>query len=284
MSASYTVLIPALNEEEGIVDVIKRVKNLQPTPAIIVIDDGSTDKTGEVAKAAGATVLRHPIPGGYGRSIKDGIRAASTDIIAITDADGTYPVERFPEMVKMIEEGHDMVVGARHGKHYRGSFFKMPARIVFKFLVEFTTGRHIPDINSGLRTFRKSEMQKFESDLCNGFSFTTTSTLIYLLTGKFVSYVPVDYGARTGVSKVHIVRDTLRTLQYITETIATYNPLKLFILMSGILALGAVVSVVEAFILHDLFFVLLGSVLLVGAFTTFGMGLLAHPKSVESKR
>lgn len=284
MSTSYTVLIPALNEEAGIVDVIRRVKKLSPTPDVIVIDDGSTDRTGELAKAEGATVLRHPIPGGYGRSIKDGIRAASTDIIAITDADGTYPVETFPTMVKMIQDGHDMVVGARHGKHYRGSFFKMPARIVFKFLVEFTTGRHIPDINSGLRTFRKSEMQKFEGDLCNGFSFTTTSTLIYLLTGKFVSYVPVDYGARTGVSKVHIIRDTLRTLQYITETIATYNPLKLFILMSGFLSILSVASIVEAVILEDLFFLLLASVLLVGAVITFGMGLLAHPKSVQNIR
>ena len=276
MSSSYSVIIPALNEEGGIAAVIDRLQALSPPPEIIVVDDGSTDRTGEIAKSKGVTIIRHPASGGYGRSLKDGLRAA-TELCAIADADGTYPLERIPELIASLEDGYDMVVGARSGKHYRGTIFKMPARIVFKWLVEFTTGRRVPDINSGLRVFRKTAVLHYEEDLCNGFSFTTTITLIYLLTGKFVLYIPIDYGVRSGRSKVRIVRDSLRTLQYITEVIVTYNPLKLFVLMSGILVLCALLSLTQFFVALDpFFFLLLATIFLVGAFIVFAMGLLAH--------
>lgn len=281
--SSYSVIIPALNEEGGIAAVIDRLQALSPRPEIIVVDDGSTDKTGEIAKSKGAIVIRHPSPGGYGRSLKDGLRAAKNELTAIADADGTYPVERIPELIESLEEGYDMVVGARHGKHYRGAFLKMPARIVFKWLVEFTTGRRVPDINSGLRSFRKTEVLKYDEDLCNGFSFTTTITLIYLLTGKFVRYVPIDYGARKGRSKVKIIQDSLRTLQYITEVIVTYNPLKLFVLMSSFLGFFVALSLIEFFIMLDPFFLLLASLFLIGGVLTFGMGLLAHIRMKSSR-
>ncbi len=276
MTPPYSVIIPALNEEGGIASVIDRLRSLSPVPEIIVVDDGSTDKTGDIAKAKGVIVLRHPAPGGYGRSLKDGMKAATNELVAITDADGTYPLERIPALITILADGYDMVVGARHGKHYRGSFLKMPARLIFKWLVEFTTGRRVPDINSGLRTFRKTEVLKYEADLCNGFSFTTTITLIYLLTGKFVHYIPIEYGARHGASKVRIIQDSLRTLQYITEVIVTYNPLKLFVLMSGFLGLFVVLSLVEFFIILDPIFLLFAALFFIGAFIVFGMGLLAH--------
>lgn len=278
MSSSYSVIVPALNEEAGIATVLDRLNALTPKPEVIVVDDGSTDKTGEIARSKGATVLRHPAPGGYGRSLKDGINAATHDIVMITDADGTYPIERMPEFLALMEQGFDMVVGARQGRHYRGSFFKMPARIVFKWLVEFATGRRIPDINSGLRAFRKSGVQPFEQDLCNGFSFTTTITLIYCLTGKFLTYVPIDYAARAGRSKVKIIHDTLRTMQYITEVIATYNPLKLYVLMSGVLAIFAALSIAEFFLFAEPFFLLFAALFFIGAFLVFAIGLGVRPR------
>ncbi len=275
---AYSVIIPALNEESGIAAVIDRLQALSPRPDIIIVDDGSTDRTGEIARSKGVTVIRHPSPGGYGRSLKDGIRAAVNDIVAITDADDTYPVERIPEFIEQIDSGFDMVVGARSGKHYRGSFFKMPARIVFKWLVEFATGRLIPDINSGLRAFRKSGVSPYEGDLCNGFSFTTTITLIYCFTGKFIRYIPINYASRSGTSKVRFVQDSLRTLQYITEVIATYNPLKLYILMSGILGFLAIICLVHFLIFLDPFYLMLASVFLIGAFIVFGIGLTTRPR------
>lgn len=273
---AYTVLVPALNEEQGIADVIRRLSTLQPKPEIIVIDDGSSDTTGDLARSAGAKVIVHPMSGGYGRSLKDGILAAGNDVIVITDADGTYPIERIPDLLKEFDKGHDMVVGARQGKHYRGTFLKMPARLVFKWLVEFTTGRRIPDINSGLRVFRKSTMLPYMNDLCSGFSFTTTITLIYCLTGKFIQYLPIDYAKRSGSSKVRIVRDSIRTLQYITEVIALYNPLKLFVLFAGILGFFALFSCIEFFFFAEPVLLFFASIFLIGAFILFGMGMQAH--------
>jgi polyisoprenyl-phosphate glycosyltransferase len=274
---SFSVIVPALNEQDGIASVLDRIAALHPKPEIVVVDDGSADRTADIARAHGAYVLVHPQTAGYGRSLKDGIGAAKHDTVVITDSDGTYPIERIPDLLRELEKGNDMVVGARHGKHYRGSFLKMPARLLFKWLVEFTTGRRIPDINSGLRVFRKSQVQPYFPDICNGFSFTTTITLIYCLTGKFVHYVPIDYGARTGSSKVRIIRDSLRTLQYILETITVYNPLKLFILLAGGLGSLAVLACLGAILFGDALLLLIAVLLLVGAVMVFSMGLLSHP-------
>lgn len=269
-----TVIIPAYNEEKGLSTVLDELHRLYPQTEIIVVDDGSLDRTAEVAKDKKATVVRHPMNIGYGRSLKDGIIAATNDIIVITDADGSYPIEKIGSLVSKLEEGFDMVVGARSGSAYRGSLLKMPARIVFKWLVEFATGRLIPDINSGLRVFRKSTVMKYFSDICDGFSFTTTITLIYMLTGKTVTYIPISYHQRVGHSKVRIVRDTLRTLQYITETMALYNPLKLFLLLSGVLLAISVLCFGIQFFYIDFISIILGSMSLVGSFIVFSLGLV----------
>jgi polyisoprenyl-phosphate glycosyltransferase len=271
--STYTVVIPAFNEEAAIGPVIDAVRALQGNPEVIVVDDGSTDATADIARKHGANVVRHPGNGGYGKSVMDGIAVARNDVIVLTDADGTYPIDRIPELVAKVEEGFDMAVGARSGPAYRGTFLKMPARIALKALVEFVTGRHIPDINSGLRAFRKSTVTPYFPNLCQGFSFTTTITLIYMLTMHLVVYVPIAYHKRVGHSKVRIIRDSLRTLQYVTEVVATYNPLKLFLLLSvacggtGVLLL--LISLFFAFGLLSL----LGSLLVLGAVLLFGMGL-----------
>ena len=240
-----SIVIPAYNEEGAIAPVIRALRALPIHAESIVVDDGSSDTTAAVAEAEGAVVVRHPMNAGYGASIKDGIRAATHNTILITDADGTYPISRIPDLLEMFTKGFDMVVGARQGRAYKGSFLKMPARIVFKWLVEFTTGRSIPDINSGMRVFRKQDVLPHFPEICNGFSFTTTITLIYMLTGKFVTYMPIDYGARVGRSKVKIFRDSLRTLQYIVECIVRYNPLKLFLLLAVVAFIwGALASIV----------------------------------------
>src|SRR5204863_6573813 len=134
--------------------------------------DGSTDDTGAVASGAGAQVVRHPHNLGYGRSLKDGIMAAKHDTIIITDADGTYPVERAPDLFKIYQSGFDMVVGARQGKYYDESLGKKLLRIILKNLTEFTTGREIPDINSGLRVFSRQDVVPYFQYLCETFSFT----------------------------------------------------------------------------------------------------------------
>lgn len=280
----FSVVVPALNEEAAIGPLIDRLKALPVVPEIIVVDDGSTDRTAEIAAAKGATIVTHPMSAGYGRSVKDGMIKAKNDVIVLTDADGTYPIEDIPKLVALFDHGYDMLVGARQGKHYRGTFLKMPARILLKWLVEFTTGRKIPDINSGFRVFRKSVALTYADDLCNGFSFTTTITLIYMLSGKFVDYMPIAYHARIGRSKVRIVRDSLRTLQYITEVIATYNPLKLYVLLSAALGGLGLLCLVTSIILFDFVFLLFGSIFITGAFILFGIGVHAHIGASEARR
>lgn len=233
-----SVIVPAYNEENAIVETIQQIDLVIQSLKIekyeiIIVDDGSQDKTRERALSQPAvSVISHPHNVGYGRSLKDGIAAAKYETIVITDADKTYPFESLNTLLTEYVKGFDMVVGARSGQFYKESFIKAPLRKVLKFLVEFTTGRKIPDINSGFRIFNRNTVIPYFSHLCDTFSFTTSVTLAYMMTGKFVSYVPIEYHQREGKTKVKLFRDALRTMQYILQAINYYNPIKLFILFS----------------------------------------------------
>ena len=199
-------VIPALNESVSITCTVETcllvASKCGLTDAeVIVVNDGSSDRTGELAHAAGARVINHPAPAGYGHSLKDGILAARHDTIVTLDADGTYPIERTSDLLADYKRGFDMVVGRRIGNHYRESAIKMPLRAVLRFMVEFTTGRPIPDVNSGFRVFSKNTSSVFFPRLSDRFSFSTSLTLAYLMSGKFVTYVDVDYGERVGQPK-----------------------------------------------------------------------------------
>ena len=187
-----SVVIPAYNEEDAIAETVQACQRELPKTGqpyeTLVVDDGSSDKTAEIAVAAGARVIRHLNNLGYGRSLKDGIRAATYDTIVITDADGTYPIDQIPSLVEIYREGFNMVVGARQGKNYSESINKGALRFILKHLVEFTAGRKIPDINSGLRIFSRREAVPYFSYLGDAFSFTTSITLAYMMNGMFIKY------------------------------------------------------------------------------------------------
>jgi glycosyltransferase involved in cell wall biosynthesis len=275
-----SVVIPALNEQDEIAATVARVKEIFrssgiETYEVVVVDDGSRDDTGIQAEQAGARVVRHPHNVGYGRSLKDGIRAARHDIIVINDADGTYPIEAIPELIACYNKGYDMVVGARSGKHYRESLLKMPLRWVLRWIVEFTANRSIPDINSGLRVFRRSTVLEYFDHLCDTFSFTTSLTLAYMMTGRFVAYVPVAYNKRVGASKVRLFRDSVRTLQYVVEAAIYYDPLKMFALMACIVLAASFASFVLALTigLNVFFYVGVGGI--ISSVLIFSLGLLA---------
>ena len=218
--ASISIVIPAYNEQNAIADTIAGVRRAFDATnheyEIIVVDDCSADRTRELALEAGAVVVTHPKNAGYGNSLLTGIRNAKHPWIGITDADGTYPVEELPSMLDEADRRElDMLVGARQGKHYRGSAVKSTARVGFKWLSEFVVGQRIPDINSGLRIMRRDMVLRFAPVLSGGFSFTTTITIIAFLTHHFVDYRPVAYHPRIDASHVRYVRDTLRTAQII---------------------------------------------------------------------
>jgi glycosyltransferase involved in cell wall biosynthesis len=275
-----SVVIPAYDEENGIELTIHSLHGVFKKSGfenyeVIVVDDGSSDSTGARARQAGARVVTHPHNVGYGRSLKDGIAAARHDVVVIADADGTYPVDRIPDLLQQYVQGFDMVVGQRTGNHYRESAIKAPLRRILKFLVEYTAGRKVPDINSGLRVFSRKSVQPYFQHLCDTFSFTTSLTLAYMLTGKFVTYVPIGYHERIGRTKVRLFRESLRTLQYIVQAIIYYNPLKIFLMMSALCLLFAGFSLAVAMIFQitSAFILSVGSILV--AMLVFALGLLA---------
>lgn len=275
-----SIVIPALNEEVAIQSTVHSLKDVLEKGAlipyeIIVVDDGSSDATASLAEAAGARIVRHPHNIGYGRSLKDGILAANHDMIVIADADGTYPLSDIPRLIQEYRKGFDMVVGARTGRHYRESLIKAPLRMILKSIVEFASTRKIPDINSGLRVFSRSTIIPYFNHLCDTFSFTTSMTLAYMMNGRFVHYIPIDYYERDGQTKVRLFRDSLRTMQYIVEAATYYNPLKIFALFSFFCLCLAAVSLIFALVLQlaSLFVLGVGAILL--SLLMLGLGLLA---------
>lgn len=275
MERAYSIVIPAYNEQEAIGKVLQDLLKGEPKDAfeIIVIDDFSSDNTASEAAKYSVRVFSNVQNFGYGYSLKRGIREAAHDNIIIMDADGSYPVHELSKLIKEYEKGFDMVVGARQGHHYRGSRVKQVARFFFKLLSEFSTGRRIPDINSGCRVFRKDLALRFFHTLSSGFSFTTTITLAFMLNAYSVSYVPIEYHKRTGKSKVHYVRDTLRSAQIIVEAITFYNPLKIFLLCGFLVLFSMLISMTLAF-----WSVWIALLFLIGACTSlmlFAVGLVA---------
>ena len=278
---SVSVLVPSFNEESSISQTVSDLEAGMNAAAvddyeIIVIDDGSTDDTQTIAGESGAKVVAHVHNLGYGSAIKSGLRAAGGDTIVIIDADGTYPAKSIGDLLEKFREGYDMVVGARRGIHYRGSHLKWPLRIALRWLVEWVTGREIPDINSGFRVFARENALNIQNQLSEGFSFTTTITLIYMMTGKFVGYLPIDYDQRIGQSKVVLWRDSIKTFSYILMTILYYAPMKIFTVMSGLcvaiagvsLAIGIVFELTTGFLMA------VGS--LIASLIVFALGLLAE--------
>lgn len=273
-----SIVIPVFNEEVGLEQVLKDIQAMMQREHIdyelIVVDDGSTDKSVALATGLDACVIKHPENIGYGASLKTGIMAAKHNWIVITDGDGSYDINAIPTLLNYLGDYH-MVVGARQGKVYSGSLLDNAARRVFRFLSEFATGRSIPDVNSGLRAFRKDIAVRFFDILGNRFSFTTTITLAFMQRGYFVKYVPVSYFERKGGSKVRHYRDTLRALQAIVQAMLYYNPLKLFLLPTSFLAISGIGFLASSLIMGNLLLLACGVALTAAAVVVSTLGLIA---------
>ena len=285
--AEVTVIIPAYNEGDVVYDTVKAINQAfigsGHTFEIIVVDDGSNDDTAQKASLAGAKVIRHPCNLGYGNAILTAVQKARYPLIALADADGTYPVAELPPMVTETDErGLDMLVGARSGEHYYGNWVKRIGRVVLKMLSEFTVGRKIPDINSGMRVIQREMVSKFAPALCGGFSFTTNITMIAFLTNRFVGYRQIDYYGRTGASKVSYLRDTLRTAQVLIAVILMFNPMKLYIpLTIAVLTSGVIALLICVLFPLGRIWVAFISAYLLTAFIIIGLAFLAEQRRVS---
>jgi glycosyltransferase involved in cell wall biosynthesis len=243
--SGLSVVIPAYNEAQGIEAVLVEIQRvLADDPSItawklpweiIVVDDGSQDRTAEIVERATAVspevrLVRHRHNTGYGAALKTGIRKARYDLVCITDADGTYPAIRIPSLIAgILERNMDMVVGARIGKQAAIPWMRRPAKWLISRLAEAVADEPIPDLNSGLRVFRRSIARRFFPLLSDGFSFTTTITLGMLVNGYALEYQPIEYFTRKGRSKIHPLYDPLRFVQLVLQIALYFAPLKVFL-------------------------------------------------------
>jgi len=231
MTKAVSLIIPAFNEESAVRQVILTARELLEQHGyraeIIIVDDGSTDGTARAAQSAGARVLQHRGNRGYGAALKTGITAAAHDVIAITDSDGTYPPKYLPAMLEELERA-DMVVGARVGKEVHIPFVRLPAKWVLRRLADYVSGSRIPDLNSGLRVFRRDMAMQYFPILPNQFSFTTTITLAMLCDNYAVSYIPIDYHKRKGKSKI-VPWDAGSFAILILRMAMLFRPLRVFL-------------------------------------------------------
>jgi glycosyltransferase involved in cell wall biosynthesis len=239
---SVSIILPAYNEKECILEEVRRLIDLLESSSLtfelIVVDDGSTDGTGEILEKAELNIklIHHEFNKGYGAALKTGVRNASYDTIVITDADGTYPNEMIPELVS-FSDTYDMVVGSRTAKNVKIPLLRRPAKWVITKLANYLSECKIPDLNSGLRVIKKHMIDKFFNLLPDRFSFTSTISLAMLVNGYSVKYVAIEYRKRTGRSKIRPIRDTLNFFQLIIRTVMYFRPLKVFVPLSLLLLL-----------------------------------------------
>ncbi len=251
LKAGVTLIIPCFNEERMIAETVRRsIKSLQATERafeILVVDDGSKDDSTHSLQTLigtpGVRLLRNGENSGYGYSLKRAVAEARHELIAIMDADGTYPIEQLPTLIDRMKDV-DMVVGARTGASVHVPILRRPAKWLLRKLAEYLAGRKIPDLNSGMRVMRRALVRRFVRLLPDGFSFTTTITLAMLTNGHEVRYIPIDYAPRVGKSSIRPVRDTLNFFGLIVRTILYFRPLKVFVPASAAMFTLAVGSAI----------------------------------------
>jgi glycosyltransferase involved in cell wall biosynthesis len=225
-----SVVIPAYNEEEGIASVVAGVLEGGPWREVLVVDDGSTDRTAERAQGAGARVVRHPYNKGNGAAVKTGVREATGDVVLLMDADGQHDPKDALRLVAPVG-AHDMVIGARSARDQ--DLVRALGNGVFKAVASWLTGRPIPDLTSGFRAARRDRLLEILHLLPNGFSYPTTSCLAFLKAGHNVAFEPIRARPRASASKVKVTRDGVRFLLIIFKIVTLYSPLKIFFPLSA---------------------------------------------------
>jgi glycosyltransferase involved in cell wall biosynthesis len=225
-AASVSVVIPAIDEGHAIGDVVARLRACGSWREVIVVDDGSSDGTGDTARAAGACVLRHPYTKGNGAAVKTGIRHATGEFILIVDADGQHAPEDTARIIARLGD-YDLVVGARAAST-QATPGRRAGNAVLNRLASYLTGIHIPDLTSGFRGARRECLREFLHLLPNGFSTPTTTTLAFIRAGYNVTFEPIHARRRAGHSKIHFTRDGARFLAILFKVVTLFSPLRIF--------------------------------------------------------
>lgn len=283
-TCAVTVLLPAYNEAlaiECVLDEVVAALAGETDLEILVVDDGSTDDTAERAERFAANcwqcpvrVIRCPENRGAGAARKVGIRAARGEVVVMLDADGSYPATAVLDLLRWFP-AFDQVNGARRSEQGTLPWLRRPAKWFIRQLACYLTGKRIPDLNTGLKAFRREAMLPWLWVIPDGFSCVTTMTLAFLTNGKAVKYVPVDYRPRIGKSKFHPIHDTLAYLATVLRMVLYFRPLKIFLPAATLALVAGLAKSVHSFVAT-------GSmqesdvVILVAGFLTAMLGLLAE--------
>lgn len=281
---AVSLIIPAFNEGAQVARQVREVASVMAATGwnfeIIVVDDGSSDGTGRAALAEGVRVLRNRRNRGYGASILRGVAVARHDWILIIDADGTYPASAIPELLARAR-GHEMVVGARITGNRKIPLARRPAKWFLTRLASYLARRRLPDLNSGLRLIRRDLIETYAYLMPSGFSFTTTITLAAACNEHEVAYVPIDYHARVGDSKIRPAH-AFDFLLLVLRIIVFFNPLRVFVPIGAFMAAVGLAKLAYDLTLQNVSeSALLG---LLGALIVWAVGLLADQNARIARR
>jgi glycosyltransferase involved in cell wall biosynthesis len=235
-----SVVLPCYDEQDAIGPVIGELRGAlagwDGTWEILVVDDGSTDASVARAEACGVRVVRRAENAGAGAARRTGIREARGRWVAMMDADGSYVPKHLPELLSFLPEW-DQVNGARTSEQGTLPWLRAPAKWLIRKLAEWIAGRRIPDLNTGMKVFKREPMLRYLWAIPDGFSCVSSMTLAFLCNGHPVRWVPVEYRPRIGRSKFHPVRDAAQYLATVVRIVTYFRPLRVFMPLA--LALGA---------------------------------------------
>lgn len=272
-----TAVIPAKNEARTIAGVVRGIIDCNADIEVLVVNDGSTDRTADEASAAGAQVVSQPYSKGNGAAIKRGAAAASGEVLVFIDADGQHDPADIARLLDKYREGYDLVVGARSGIGSQASIARWTANGLYNRLASWMVGQPIDDLTSGFRVVDRKKFLGFLYLLPNGFSYPTTSTMAFFRAGYSVGFVPIKVSPRVGKSHINLVRDGIRFLLIIFKIGTLYSPLKVYFPFSvAVSGLGLLNYLVTALALDSWHFTNMTALLVSSGVIIFLLGLISE--------
>ena len=274
MRHKLSIIIPALNEAESLSGILSTLADLYPEAEVIVVDDGSVDNTQDLCKKYPVKVITHNYSIGNGASIKSGARMASGEVYVFMDADGQHSPDDIDKLLVLMDEGYDMVVGARNFQSH-ASIARYVANLSYNRFASWVTGHKVQDLTSGFRAVRADKFREFIYMLPNGFSYPTTITMAMFRAGYKITYVPIDVKERTGKSHIRLIVDGVRFLLIIFKIGTLYTPLKLFFPFSFLFFTSGIGYYAYTYITQGRF-TNMGALLLITSILVFLIGLISE--------
>ena len=272
--SKISIIIPAYNEAQTIGSIVSRILELFPEFEVLVVNDGSTDDTGDIAREAGAHVYSHPNNIGNGAAIKSGIRNASGDILVLMDGDFQHNPEDIGDLLQYLPD-YDMVVGARSARD-QASLGRAAGNKIYNLLASYVAKFQISDLTSGFRAVKSNIARSFLYLLPNTYSYPTTLTLGVLRSGRSVKYIPVKIHARKmGKSNISFFRDGVRFFMIISRICTLYSPMRIFLPVSFMLFLLGLLNYIYTFITQGRF-TNMSALLFVASIIVFMMSLVSE--------